>query len=113
MKLAHGATLFIGNSAIMPNDGTFRKQRITTEFAVEMLADNPEFVSSIGHQGAADFCTEVLGVQVPLNRIFMQMKEGDANVVLTLKSRIPEGAVLSKDEMMALDFEFALVERIA
>lgn len=78
-----------------------------------MLADNPDFVSAMGHQGAADFCTAILGVQVPLNRIFMQMKEGDANLVLTLKSRLPEGTVLSKEEMMGLDFEFALVERIA
>ena len=71
------------------------------------------FVSAIGHPGAAQFLSRLLDLEVPVNRIHVQMKTGDAALVLRLKERLPEGAVLTDEQMRALPFELGWLTAVA
>jgi Domain of unknown function (DUF1874). len=70
------------------------------------------FVSAIGHEASARFLGAQLGVEVPANRVSVNLNPGDAALVLRLKQRLPEGVVLSAQEMEAVAWELALMERV-
>jgi hypothetical protein len=57
------------------------------------------FVSAVGHDATAKIISTQLGVQVPTNRISIQLNTGDVLVVFQLLVRLPEGKILSEDEM--------------
>jgi hypothetical protein len=57
------------------------------------------FVSAIGHEATAQVITSQLGVQVSVNRISVKIVPGDVLIVFQLLSRLPEGKILSEDEM--------------
>ncbi len=71
------------------------------------------FVSAVGHPASAQFLAAQLGVEVPLNRVAIERQPGDRAVVLRLKGRLPEGAVLTAEQMRDLPFELALLTRLA
>jgi len=102
---------YLFNSLIVPIDFSalnvanvaFRR---TTIDEVRRLLSNG-FTSAIGHAGTAQLLTELLGVEVPVNRIAVRMRSGDIGVHFVLAERLPEGKVLSKEELARLDYYFA------
>lgn len=102
---------YLLNAAILTTYGTWRFEGpVAVERAAEVLRGG--FVSAVGHAGAADFLTRLLGVPVPVNRTSVEMQRGDRAVVLRLKARLPEGAVLSDEQMRTLPFELGLLSRL-
>ncbi|MGB1108960.1 MAG: STIV orfB116 family protein [Gammaproteobacteria bacterium] len=79
--------------------------------AAERVGD--QFVSAIGHPGAADFLTRLLGKNVPVARLLVTLEPGDAALVLRSSTRFPEGAILSEQDMVDIDFELGWIERLA
>ena len=71
------------------------------------------FVSAIGHEGSARFLSALLGIDAPVNRATIEMLPGDRAVVLRLKTRLPEGQVLTEAQMRALPFELGLLTRVS
>jgi hypothetical protein len=69
------------------------------------------FASAIGHETAALFLKELLAVDVPTNRIAITMEVGDEAIVLRMKERLPEGKVLSSEEMDRIPYELGLLQR--
>jgi len=67
------------------------------------------FVSAIGHEATAKIVTSRIGVSVQVNRISIQLKAGDVLVVFQLLSRLPEGKVLTEDEMKQVPAKWFLV----
>jgi hypothetical protein len=57
--------------------------------------------------------TRLLGLDVPVSRISIAMAPGDAALVLRLRERLTEGAVLSAEEMAAVPYELGWLERTA
>lgn len=102
---------YILNTPVLTNYGVFRFRQIDVEGANEILQDG--FISAVGHQGTAEVLTALLGVEIHLNRQQIEMLPGDSAIVFRLLKRMPEGVVLSKEELLALPYEIGLLERIA
>jgi len=107
--------VYVFNTLIVPCDFGFCDQftvkfrKIDKEKAKEILKNN-EFVSAVGHQATADVLTAILGVQIPMNRIAVKMDKGDVGVHFFLKQRLPEGAVLGKEDLERLEYDLILSE---
>jgi hypothetical protein len=68
------------------------------------------FTSAIGHQATAVMLTQLLGIEVPFNRITVKAEPGDILVHFVLRERIPEGKILTLEELQRLPFDFAVTE---
>ena len=102
-------TVFILNSLITPVNfdeismARIRLERIDVERARNVLSSG-NFVSAVGHEGTAKVLSQILGINIPANRINIFMKPGDVAIHFFLKQRLPEGKILSEDEIKKLDF---------
>ncbi|EDN67529.1 conserved hypothetical protein [Beggiatoa sp. PS] len=76
----------------------------------ELLAEN--FVSAIGHQGTAQLLSNLLNINIPVNRISIEMQPGDKALVFRLKQRMEEGKVFTQEEIAQLPFELGLLTHI-
>lgn len=103
-------TTYLLNSAVLTAYGKYRYEEIGVAKARGLLASG--FDSAVGHPGAADYCTALLGFDVPLNRIAISMKTGDQAVVVRIVGRLPEGASLSSAEAAELPHEIGLLTRV-
>jgi hypothetical protein len=107
--------LYVLNTLIVPIDfsrhpsATVKFKRITVEEAKQLIASQP-FVSAVGHEGTAQLLSRLLGVTIPYNRIQIYMQPGDKAIHFFLRTRLPEGRVLSEDELQKLDFWLVLSE---
>jgi len=108
-----GAMLYILNSLIVPVDFQNKQGyvvslwKIDLETARRIIREMP-FTSAVGHEATAKVLTELLGVEIPFNRIAVKMKEGDSAIHFVLRTRLPEGKVLSEEELRELDFDLVL-----
>lgn len=68
-----------------------------------------EWVSAIGHESTAQFLSMVLGMSIPFNRIEIKASPGDSIIVFQLLKRLPEGKVLSMEELKSIPYRFFLV----
>lgn len=93
------------NTTIATVDGVFEVRTVTLEQARE-LAQSNELLSAIGHESTAQIMTELLGVNIPVNRIQFAQKEGQVALVFKLKGRAPEGVILNREEIEAIGYEF-------
>ena len=76
-----------------------------------------DFTSAVGHESTAKLLSELLGVEIKPNRIFVDMQKGDEALAIQFLERIQEGKVLSKEELEQMYNEgkivFRLIKRIA
>jgi hypothetical protein len=105
--------VYLLNTIIVPADvdsgpKTVRLRKISATEAKDILSRG--YTSAVGHEGTATVLSQVLGMQVPANRVAIRMGKGDKAVHFALKTRLPEGAVLSADELSRLDFDLLLSE---
>jgi len=108
-------TVYILNTLVIPIDFEKHAQvmvkiRKATVEEVRQLLSRYGFISAIGHQATADLLTSLLGIEVPFNRVTIKAKPGDILVHYVLKERIPEGRVLTLDELKLLQFDLAISE---
>jgi hypothetical protein len=68
------------------------------------------FVSAIGHQATATLLSQLLGIEVPFNRVTVKVEPGDILIHFVLRERIPEGKILTLEELQSLPFDFAVTE---
>lgn len=66
--------------------------------------------SAVGHASTANVLTTLLGVEIPPRRVMIKLEKGTKLLVFQLFKRLPEGAVLSEEEVKQLPFKFYLVQ---
>ena len=61
-----------------------------------------KFTSVIGHEATASVLSQLLGIQIPVNRIQIKLEHGDILIVFQLMTRLPEGKILTREELEQL-----------
>lgn len=70
-------------------------------------------IKLVTHEASANFLATLIGLEVACNRITVTMQPGDEALVLRLNGRLPEGKLLSAEEMQAVNFELGWLRRLA
>jgi len=70
------------------------------------------FVSAVGHESTAKLLSQLLGIEIPVNRIEIKIEYGDKLIVFQLLQRLPEGKVLSEEELRQVKYRFLVVEPV-
>ena len=105
--------LGILNTSIITTEGTFELKGITLEEAKELVKNNKEnLLSAVGHQSTADILTELLGLEIPVNRINFIQEAQQSALVFKLNGRAPEGVILSREEIETIGYKFQILKRI-
>jgi len=102
-------TTYLLNTPILTSFGVFEHTPSSTvEAKAAVVEDNklkPEVVSAIGHEATARYFSALLGVEVPVNRISINMRSGDVAFILRCTTRLPEGKILSHEEMNEFEWQ--------
>jgi hypothetical protein len=67
-------------------------------------------VSCVGHEATASVFSRLLGIDVPTNRITVKLQDGDAVLVGALGQRLPEGKIISEEELKSIQINWYLVQ---
>lgn len=102
-------TIAILNTTILTSDGDFSLKTISLEEAKKLTTEF-EILSAVGHQSTADILTELIGVQIPVNRIQFKQEPGQLALCFKLNGRPEEGKILSREEIEKIGYEFKLLE---
>ncbi|MFZ8861644.1 MAG: STIV orfB116 family protein [Thermocrinis sp.] len=98
----------------LPPTGRTVKVRPVSLEEVKSLLREGEFTSAVGHESTARVMSALLGVEIAPNRAAVSLSPGDRLIVFQLAVRLPEGAILTADEVLALYQEgkasFVIVE---
>jgi hypothetical protein len=108
--------LYLFNSQIIPLDwklaGSYviRIKRIDVNQARQLVNQN-QFISAIGHDSTAKLLSMLLGIDIPVNRIQVEMTSGDIGLHFVLKKRLPEGQVIKTiQELEEIGFDLVMSE---
>jgi hypothetical protein len=89
---------------------TLRVRKTSLE-EVRTLLTTHEFESAVGHQSTADFLAALLGVQIKAERRQVTFQPDTLYVVFQIVAgRLPEGRVLTEEELRAINYRFYTVE---
>jgi hypothetical protein len=103
--------IYILNTPVLTSYGRYTFRKITIEKAKKILSST-NFVSAVGHEGTAKFLSQLLNINISFNRIQVKMTKGDRAIVFRLLDRLPEGKVLSEEELKRVKFEIGLLIKI-
>jgi len=107
--------VYILNSLIVPVnfdeilEVKVKLRKISVEEARDLLLNN-EWTSAVGHEGTAQFLTKLLRVEIPCQRRSVFFRKGDKGLHLFLKSRLPEGVILTEEDLHKIDFWLVMSE---
>ena len=85
-----------------------RVQRASLDEVREGLAEG--FTSAVGHESTAALFSSLLRLEIPVNRVQIKLTNGDVLFVGQVLQRLPEGRVLSAEELAQLPIAWARVE---
>lgn len=102
--------LYLLNTTVIPSGADGIWQATTLPLASAALyAKHSTYTSAVGHESTAEIMSELLKVEVPVNRLQVKPVPGDQMLCFKLKKRAPEGVILSKEEINKLGYEFVLM----
>jgi hypothetical protein len=87
---------------------TLSIKELKLEEVKKLLSDY--FISAIGHDSTAKFLSQLLGIEIPANRIQVNLKEDDLLIVAQLLERLPEGKILTLEEIQKFPIKFFQVK---
>lgn len=111
MRKSYGMKITLLNAAILTAFGTFEFQPVSLPDARSLL-ENSQIDSAIGHAATAEILTELLGTEIETKRAEYKQGIGETALVFRLKSRVPEGKVLNREEIEKVGYEFGILRRL-
>ena len=96
---------YVANAFSLSMLSSLLKDRDTVTVSVRKLSAKEaerylrNSVSVLGHEGTVKLLNELFGLNLKVNRVNYVANENDKLVVVQLNERLPEGKVLSLDEM--------------
>lgn len=96
--------IYLFNITLATGPGVWSVREIAPEYAKEVISEVGEFTSAIGHEATAVALSEILGVDVKVNRIPATLVPGDGAICLKLNGRLPEGEILSLKALQEIGF---------
>jgi NAD-dependent DNA ligase len=111
-KPTSSKNFFILNSLITPFKGktaNFFIEKIDLETAKLSLPKN--FISAVGHQATAERISNLLKVDVKVNRIQVFFEVGDEALAFVPQHRFPEGKVLTREEFFKIPLDIFFIQR--
>jgi len=103
-------TVYISNAfslSMLTAPTTIKVVEASVEDVKRLLING--FTSAIGHDATSQIISVQLGIQVPTNRISIKLSTGDVLIVYQLLTRLPEGKILSEDEMKQVPSKWYIV----
>jgi hypothetical protein len=96
----------------MPGQEVYlRVKEVTTDEVKKLLSSSEGlFESAVGHEDTARLLTKLLGVEVRAERKQVTLTPNAILVVFQLLSRLPEGRVLTEEELSKIPYKFFVVE---
>ena len=88
-------------------DCIIRIKEISVEDVKKLLED--DFVSGVGHEATSQVLSELLEKEIQTNRIKIELEPHDKLIVFQLLERLPEGVVLSSEQIKNIKYKFFLV----
>lgn len=104
--------LGILNTAVLTADGTFDLRTISLTEARELAAAS-DLDSAVGHDSTAAILSDLLGVDVPVNRQLFAQQVGQLALVFKLNGRPPEGVILGREQLEEIGFTFKVLTRLS
>jgi hypothetical protein len=104
-------TVKLINSAMMPQEGSYRLTKITQEVFCRNLrraAMNNDLESFIGYPDTALFIERISEVTIHVNREQTTLVSGDTVLICKLKYRLPDPSIKGKFTPTDDDYEFFL-----
>ena len=99
------------NSAMMPAPGVYVAKKITPEQAKEIIdRHNGIFESYIGYPDTARYMSQILGIDVPVNRGETVLADEDEILVCKLKYRVAKPSDKGKFTPSDEDYEWFWVK---
>jgi len=102
--------LFVLYNPMLTDWGTYKFQKIRLHEVKNLLQG--DFISTIGHEGIARIMTRLIGINIPTNHVQIKMNKGDKAIVFRLILRLPEGEILSWDDLKELPYAWGLLEKL-
>ncbi len=103
-------------SMLKEPEATIHVRRISLEEARSIVQRAARITSAIGHAGTAQLLTQLLGVEVPAERIQLRLGKGSKLIVFQILTRLGEGQVLDYEQLLDMlkkeQAAFFLVELI-
>ena len=95
--------------SMLTQSETLIKVSELSEEQVRQLLTN-DFESAIGHESTARFLSKKLSVEIKANRKQIKLDDDTLLLVVQLMQRLPEGKVLSEEEISKIPVKFYAVE---
>ncbi len=102
--------VLILNCAIITAHGNYSYQSIPVKDA-KTLINTRGFTSAVGHEATAKILSEILETEIPQNRIQAKQQPGQEALVFSMNQRIPEGKILSREEIEEIGYSLNLLRR--
>ncbi len=108
--------LYLLNTLVIPigrdvEKAVFEIEKLSIKEAREILRKHKEIKSAIGHEATARLLSILLDFPIDTNRIFAEMDKGDEAIAVQLTIRLPEGKILSEEEIGQLFNEGKIILR--